>query len=300
MSWIIFAIGAHFFWAIGNVADKYVVSHRVKNPYVYQVWLTMLSAIYIVFIPFVDFVIPRGINLWLLFIGAMLFLFGSFPYIKAMQIEEASRVNLWWNLIPVFSLLLGWLFLGETLSLGQIIAFCLLLSGGLIASLHLGGRYRSLRFSRAFYLMVLACILYALYGVILRYVGGSMNPISSFLWLNILMLPLVPFLFFHRRFRQDFLAELRGRSLSFLGLLFLILTVGDLALLFNITALRQGPVALVFAMEGWQAVFVFLLAVIITLFRPRLLKEDLTTANTLLKIAALLMIVVGVVLAYIA
>ena len=34
MSWILIAVSAHLFWAFVSIGDKYIVSKRVKNPYV--------------------------------------------------------------------------------------------------------------------------------------------------------------------------------------------------------------------------------------------------------------------------
>jgi drug/metabolite transporter (DMT)-like permease len=293
MSWIILAILANFFWALGNVADKYIVGNRVKNPYVYQVWLVLFSVVYILLIPFINFMIPDWFVFGWLFVAGGLYLGGSLFYIKAMQLEDVTRINIWLNLVPIFSMFLAWVFLGELLTKLEFIAFGLLIFGAIIASIRIKQRY--IVFSKGFYLMMVASLCFALYGVIIRQLGDIINQISIFIWLNVLMIPAVFFLFFNKIFRKDFFLETKKIKKNFIGLLFSILLLGDLALLFSIGALTSGPVALVFAMQAWQIIFVFIIAMILTLFNPHLLREDITLKNVAIKLMSLIVIICGII-----
>jgi len=141
MSWIIFAILANFFWALGNVADKYIVGNRVKNPYVYQVWLIFFSVIYIILIPFINFILPDWYTFGWLCMAAIFYFIGSLFYIKAMQLEEVTRINIWLNLVPIFSMCFAWLLLGELLSSHQFLAFSLFIIGSIVASFRIRQKY---------------------------------------------------------------------------------------------------------------------------------------------------------------
>ena len=66
--------------------------------------------------------------------------------------------------------------------------------------------------------------------------------------------------------------------------------------LFNTWALSLGPVALINAIGGIQSIFVFIIAILISIFAPKIIKEELDMKNVVLKIAALVLIVVGLLL----
>ncbi|MFH1187591.1 MAG: hypothetical protein V1688_01880, partial [bacterium] len=66
------------------------------------------------------------------------------------------------------------------------------------------------------------------------------------------------------------------------------------ATFFSTWALSLGIAALVFAMEGFQVIFVFSITALISFFNPKILKEDLSFKNTLLKLIALVCMVAGI------
>ena len=116
MTWILVAISAHLFWAVVNIGDKYVVEKRIKNPYTYMIWLAWLGLATVILIPFINFVVPDGRIFWWLALGSALHFYCALPYARALQIEEISRINVWWLMIPVFSFFIGWAALGENLA----------------------------------------------------------------------------------------------------------------------------------------------------------------------------------------
>jgi uncharacterized membrane protein len=109
------------------------------------------------------------------------------------------------------------------------------------------------------------------------------------------MIPISFFLFFNKVFRNDFLIATKAIKRNFIGLLFFILLLGDLALLFSIWALASGPVALVFAMQAWQIIFVFTLVCLFAMFKPKLLGEDISVKNMLIKFSSLILIICGII-----
>ena len=168
MLWVVLAILAHFLWALGNLGDRYVMDKKLKSPYFYTITgLIVGCLVSLLFFPLVTF----NWIAWPLMIGAVLagigFILGTLFYIKAIQIEETSRINVLWVFIPIFDFVFGWLLLGEKLAGKQLLAFVILLSGSLIACLHWrGGKWK---FSRAFVLMLVACLFFSSYDIIMRY-----------------------------------------------------------------------------------------------------------------------------------
>src|SRR3989338_8323484 len=152
MPWILIALLPYLCWSVVAVLDKYVVAHKVKNPAVFWVWQVYLAALLLLLIPFVGLTIPTPAVLFWCFIAGFFYFFAALPYYTALQIEEMSRVNMLYNLTPLFTLAGTYLFLHDRLSSLELFAFVILVFGAFIASLHAGqGRWR---ISRAFVLML--------------------------------------------------------------------------------------------------------------------------------------------------
>lgn len=294
MFWIFLAISSHFFWAIGNIGDKYIVGQRVKNPYVYLVWFTITGVATLLILPFIDFYIPPLDILFWLVVAGVLYFFGGLPYIKAMQMEEPTRINVWWNLIPIFSLFIGWVFLDEFFTYSQIAAFILLIIGALVASVHARGK--KIVFSKAVWYMLVACLSFALYAVIFRYCTRYVSFTNGFVWTHLIMTASSLSLFIGKKFRLDFNFESKRAGMGLFGLVLVLAMVVHLGAFFNQWALSLGSVALVFAMEGFQVIFVFIMASLITVFLPNIIREEMDKKNLLLKIAALVLMISGILL----
>ena len=69
----------------------------------------------------------------ILYMGAMLF------YLRALQSEEASVVSPFFQAVPLFGYVLGYVVLGETLSLLQMAGGALIMAGTLIVSVRFDG-----------------------------------------------------------------------------------------------------------------------------------------------------------------
>lgn len=292
MVWIFLAIIAHFFWAASNVGDKYVLVNRVKNPFVWISWIWLLSPFLLLLVPFINFYVPETrLFIWLIIAGAVAFL-SSLLYIKAMQMEEVSRLNMWWNMIPVFTLFIAWFTIGQKLNAPQLVALLILITGAALASIH--ARHGKVALSKAVLWLGLSCLSYSIYAVIFSYISRFVPFIISFIWVNLVGFACVWFMFLSRSFRQEFKREIKGLNRNLFSILFSISMVEHVAQFFNVWALSLGIAALIFAMEGFQAIFVFIFAIIISLLKPKLLQEELDERNIILKLIALVLMVAGV------
>lgn len=290
MIWIPLAISAHFFWALVNLGDKYVVSKRVSNPYVYMVWLFLIGVLVAVFIPFVSFRAPNVQEFLLLLICSTLYFFGGFPYIKALTLEEPTRINVWWNLIPLYALSLEWLILHKKLSSVELLAFCVLIIGAILASIHIG---KKAKFSKAVWYMLVACGAYGLYAVLFGVLLQTMPFMLAFIWVNVFMALNAVTMFFSSRFRKEMKMEFAKLDRTTSGITFGVSIIDHAGILLNQWALSLAPASLVFAFEGTQVVFVFIIASLLSIFAPQLIKEEIDTKNILLKILAIGIMVIG-------
>ena len=297
MLWIILAILAHLLWALGNLGDRYVMDKKLKSPYFYTITgLIVGCLISLLFFPLITF----DWIAWPLVIGAVLagigFILGTLFYIKAIQIEETSRINVLWVFIPIFDFIFGWLLLGEKLSGRQLLAFIILSSGSLIACLHWrGGRWK---FSRAFILMLVACLFFSSYDIIMRYLTQQAS--FSLLYLitsSSMLLWLIPIVS-AKKFREKYQSEFKSINWQLIFIIIFIAICSRFGLFLNTRAISLGPVSLVSALEGFQTIFVFVIAALLTIFVPRIMKEEFDRKNLVLKLAALVLMLGGIAVLY--
>ncbi|MBI5222075.1 MAG: DMT family transporter [Candidatus Magasanikbacteria bacterium] len=297
MTWVILAVFAHFLWAVVNLGDKYVMEKKFSSPVFYTICgLVVGSLVSLSFLPFMRL---SWIS-WIAAAGAVLagvgFILGSLFYVKAIQIEEASRVNILWVFIPIFDFIFGWLLLGEKLVGTRLLAFGILLSGSLIACVH--WRDNHWKFSRAFLLMLASCLFFSSYDVVMRYLTQRapfaplymVAVVSMLCWLVPIMLT--------KAFRRKYQAEFRKIDWWLFGVVIFIAIVSRLGLLLNTRAISLGPVSLVSALEGFQTIFVFVIAALLTVFVPRIIKEEFDRRNSVLKLMALVLMLGGIATLY--
>lgn len=294
MFWILLVLASHVCWSVENVYTKIVIGSKFKNPYIFLIFLTLLS---VVVLPFVDskyiFLPPMG-TVWWLLLASLFYTLSGIPYVKAMEIEEVTRINILWNAIPVFSLGLSWAIIGDKLSGMELLAMFFLLSGAVLASIKKGGSI--FKMSAAFWLMLLSCALYAGYALIVRYLSKSFQFPSIFFWVIVFDAVLINFAFLIKKNRQDFAQTVRTSSKGFLLSFLVIVGIGSLGLFLNQWALSLKPGALVYSFEGFQLLLVFGMAVFIAKFSPNLLEEAVDKNNLTLKILAFIVIMVGIIL----
>jgi len=294
MIWVIAALISYFFWSLVNVGEKYLVAKKINNPYVYLVLLTWVGLFSLLLIPFVDFYVPESKYLFWLILAGCFYFFGGLPYVRALKLEDITRINIWWNLIPFFSFIIAWISINEHLSQKQFVAFIILFAGSVLASIKI--KNRNILFSKVIGLMIVATLFYSGYAVILRYLGQFLPFMLIFIWVSIIMIICTLFLFLSKSFRQDFRSDLRQMKGGVANGVISVALLDKIGSLFNIWALSLGPVSLIFALEGSQTLFVFLLVAFLSYFFPKILKEDIDKYNLLIKFGALILIIIGVIM----
>lgn len=294
MSWILLVLLSHICWSVENVYTKIIIGSKIRNPYIFLILISILS---VIVLPFIDskyiFFPSLPVFGWLV-LASLFYTIAGIPYVKAMQLEEVTRINILWNAIPVFSLILSWIIIGDKLSIFEFVAMIFLLSGAVLASLKKGDS--TFKISPAFWLMLLSCALYAVYALIVRYLSKSFAFPSIFFWIIVLDAISISTAFIFKKIRQDFAQTIRSNNLNFLLSFLVIVMIGNSGLFLNQWALSLKSGALVYSFEGFQVLVVFCLAIIIAKFYPGLLEEAVDKKNLFIKFLAFIMIMVGIIL----
>jgi drug/metabolite transporter (DMT)-like permease len=295
MSWLFVTILAYFFLAIVSLFDRYFLVGAIPDPMVYTFYIGAIG------LPICLLLLPFGITLPLkgiIILGlasGVIKIFGNLFLMKSVVQSEVSRaVPAIGGLMPIFSFLLFFLYFpkNEILNLYQFLAFILLVSGSVLISLKkVPGRFFSLKnlkypiiasviFALAFFLMKIVFLrINFLTGFFLVLLGGGLGALGFF------VLP---------GFRNNFFLQRINKKIS--GIFLLAQAIGGLGAVFQQYAFflaRPSQVPLINSLEGIIYVFLFIFVLILSFWKPELLKEEMRGTTLFQKIIAIFLIAIG-------
>ena len=296
--WLLFAFSGPVLWAASTHVDKYLVEKYFRHADV-AVLLVFTALIGLVMLPFIAVLDPQALtpgwkDALVVACSGLLYMTAMYFYLKALQEEEASVVAPFFQAAPLFGYVLGLLFLGEHLTGRQLGGGAFIVAGGALISVRLKGprRFRG----RLVVLMLTAAFAVALSSVIFKAVAEDSSFWATTFWnyagealfgLAVLVIP---------QQRRQFAALFRRHPGAVLGINAaneFINLGGNLAARY---ALLLAPLSLVQAINGTTTLFVFGFGVLLTLFWPKLGREDLSAHNLWQKGLCALLITTGVVL----
>ncbi len=224
-----------------------------------------------------------GGSFGIIIVTALLDIVLLWAYLNAMQRDESSRVIVYYQLVPIFGILAGRAFLGEVVSHDQLVAMGIVIFGTTIVSLeNVEGRFRFK--GRTVGFMLLACACWAAELAIFKAVAIEENPWRTLFWKHIVLMILGVLMYlFIPKYRASFRVAMRSNSIPLLAAnllneaLYMLGTVS-----YGLAAMR-APVALVLLTETFQSIFVFVLAILIVRFLPKLATERIDRTHVAMK-----------------
>ncbi len=292
-NWVYFVLIAQGIWSITSLIDKFVISKGyIKNPLVYIVLNGLMNFLLIFLLPFAGFESLKITDLLIGLFGGLVFSIGIAVYYKAVQYEEISRIVVIGQLGPIFVLILSYLFLGETLTKNDFVGFLFLVCAGMVVSYKkIDG---SFKLSKVFTLMILSIFLTSISLIVAKHIYNITSFWSAFLWLRVtgftallaLLLPSV---------RKNALETFKAMKPKIKGLMIFKMIIDFSSFTFAGYALMKGPTSLVAALSSsLLPLFVFLLAVFISIYLPKIVKEQINKKTILTKLLAIALIIVGI------
>jgi len=297
--WLIITITSYFINAGVYVADKFLLSKKVHSSISYAffvgVW-SIFNFVILIFDPWVPNLREFGLDIS----AGLLFLVTLVFWYKALHQSEATRVvPIVGALVPIFSFILSYIFLGESFSQEHLLAFIILINGGILISVKhtrfyiwgeisnklrnifgdiFGGIHADYRPTRRLIInSVASALLFASYYVLIKYIYMHQPFIGAFVWsrlgtfIGTMLILLVPD--WRRLIVKGQKNQKSPQSLSFF---FSVRLLAALAFIMLNWAISLGDnVAMINALQGVQ--YVFLLALVLFLSRkfPKILKEEL-------------------------
>lgn len=298
--WLVFAFLGPLSWAVSTHVDKYLVDRyfpdsdtavlMVFTALVGVLALPLIWALHLgVFAPSLRAIVVMTVS-GVLYIAAMLF------YLRAIQSEEASVVAPLFQTTTIFSFVLAWAMLGETLAWRAGAGAVLIMAGVVLLSLDANFHLQRIKPRIVFGMLVCTFIL-ALTNVLFKFYAVRDDFWTTTFWtfageaifgVAILAVP---------HYRRQFIGLVRrhpGPLLGVNGANELINVGGGLAVRY---ASMLAPVALVAAVASTTTLFVFALGTLLSFFAPGLSRENLSARELSRKGIAALVVTAGVLLA---
>lgn len=304
MNWFFIALGAPFLWAFVNISDQYLVA-KYQTGKRSSGGLVLFSSLIGLFVAGLILIFTKGIfNISLLDKGLLL-LSGVITsiwiifYLFALEIESVSTVVSWFLAIPIFGYVLGYIFLGETLSKGQWLGSLIILLGVSLISIDFREQKKTIKWLPAFY-MLLSCFLIASIGVIFKYVtvGADFWVSSYWEYLGLGISGILMFLFVPK-YRREFILMNKNGGRRIFTLNILSETTTIIGNLLTNYAILLAPVAMVYLVSSFQPAILLFLTLLSTKFFPQIVREDLSKRALAPKVIAIIIITLGSIILFI-
>lgn len=297
MSWLALSLVPPALFAVSNYLDKYLLEryfHASGN----GALIVFSSLVGFAVLPVIALAVPSVLELspalaTFATVNGMLYVAALLPYFDAMRGDDASVAAPLFQLIPVFGYALGFTFLGENLSIGQLLGAALIVAGGIVLAVDPTGERVRVRW-RTLGLMAASSALMALNGVLFKVAALESSYWATSFWGYLgLGLMGVGFLALSGSARAEFREVLAANSTGALALNAVNEGVNLAGMLVLNYALLLAPVTYVFLAGATQPLFVLAYGTLLTLLMPKLVREKLTAQVLRYKLAAVLLLGVG-------
>jgi len=295
MSWLLFMVISIFMFSVGNIFDKIILSRYInlKNMLGY---LNMLFLMHIVnFAVFLPFATLSSINIevsLLMLLRTFLLVLSIYVGTRLMIKEEVSRLIglMFTNILIAF--VLDYLLFNTRLSLLGYLGAVMLLCNGFLMTYKPSKKIFMDR-EDIFYVLI-NILIWGSYAVVVKAIT---HHIDSFTFLTIdafnLFIVGVIWHIFLKNIRKD------ARKIFMLGWKFwitfsLMMAAYIPALFFYFKAFSLQAVSVLVPFETLQPMFVLLIALFMSRYFPKILKEESDVKTISYKLVALLLLAIGV------
>ncbi len=291
--WLALTLGAVALWAFVNIIDATLRQHFLDSNGGLT-WVAALMKIPAVIVIFSIFGLewPEGVAGYYMLLAGVLYIIPIIFYYQAMSMEETSRVALFIETIPLWSLLHASILLNERLTGTQGLAFILIISGSVLAAFK--PSRKKWHFSVAFLWILLATFLWALEDVIFKkFEPGFEEFWSAFglFYLGALLYVFAPLVSKKVRGAVKTIPKKMTKGWGALIVTNEILTLAA-AVMFKF-ALTLNKASLTLVVAAIQPLFVFIFGVLLSRVFHLIRKEPISAKILTLKATSLVLIVIG-------
>ena len=291
---ILSTMSASLLLAITNHIDKFMISdNENSNIKALLVFSTLIAGIILfpLWLIVNKFTFNFDITIFsIIFCSAFCFTFSGYFYFKAIEITDASIVVALFQIVPIFSLILTYIFFNEVLTFTQLGGILIIIISTIVMMLK---KVNGLFNFKPFIFMLIVTISSSLYYFLLEYAINLSNYNSALLMFQLSLFLIGLFLIFFKSYRNSFF-EMLDRRKKLIGFNILNEAFTLIANMLNNFANLFIPLAIVNALNSFQVVFAFLIGCIGTIIFPKFFKEDINKMVVLKKIICIIFELIGV------
>lgn len=287
MNWILLSLLAPLFWVFSNFIDKYILGKHTKGIFDFLFFSTITS--WFLFISLFFFIGMPELSAysWIPILTGIILIYSYGFYGKALEQGDTSALVILFKLIPVVTVILAFIFLGQTLTSNELLGFIIVLIGTIIVSLEKNKSF----FIKGFGMILIAIFMWSIMTLLIDY-GLTKISFWDYFMLDTLGAALAgPTLLIIPKMRKQIVNGLKtattGKYVWFSGNNLLDF-FGQMSIK---KALALAPSAgLVSIVMQVQSFYAIIIGVLLTIFMPNIINEDIS-AGTLIKkfIGALIM-----------
>lgn len=268
MHWFFIALIPPLLWSLVNNIDKFLLSKylKVEGPGALFVFSSVAG---VLALP-VAYLFNQSVTSISFVHSSILILGGIFSglalyfYFEAIFDEDASSVVALLQLVPIFGFIFGFILLGETITLKEIIACAILILGALFLTFEKPADSRFKLKKRLVITILTSSFFFALYDTLFKFVAITEDFWISIFWQNLgLFIVGIFFFFISITHRKDFLALIKKNGLTILSLNLLneVLYISGSVIFAYATLL--APIGLVMSVGSYQPIFVMVVSITI-------------------------------------
>lgn len=291
MSWIFLSLLAPLFWASSNFVDKYILGKYTKGIFDFVFFSTITSWVF--FAVILLFTGTPELSLYSLIPIAtgMILIYSYGFYGKALEQGDTSSLVILFKLIPVVTVILAFAFLGQTLSSNELLGFIVVLVGAMIVSFE---KSKGI-FIKGFGMILIAILMWSVMTLFIDYGLTKMSFWDYFMLDNLgsalagLTMFIVPSI--RKQVIEGIKTATKGKYIWFSWNNVLDF-FGQMSIK---KALAIAPSAgLVTVVMQVQSFYAILIGILLTLFIPHIIKEDISASMLIKKFIGAVIMFSGV------
>lgn len=302
MNWLFCIVIAIFADAMRIYIDNYISDYYFKGKLAvaqkyFYCFAFIIIGVICACITGVDFsAVPFHVYLLFILSGAFSVIAGI-PYYRSLELSNSTDYGIFMQLSPIIYLILGWIFLGQSITIVQAIAFVIILSAPFLVIMTTRKRSRSIQLKAA---------LYAFAGVLISAIGAlifvqqntvELNFVTEMAFVfigkglgNVVIMAFAP----KWRKRYHYVAKTSHQKvLRPLTATFVACLLKDFAT--NMALILAPSVALVSAIsDSSKPIVIFFMGLLFTLICPKFGREKLNKRTIMVHLLATILVVVGI------
>jgi drug/metabolite transporter (DMT)-like permease len=290
MEWYIFALLAPAFWAMNNVLIKFLITNKFKSYFPMIFTVVFMDAVFALAVStFTPIVVSFPYSIVALIVGLMPLLAFWF-YSKALIMEEVTRIITLFQLIPVFVVFLSVIFLNEVLGIQKYFGIFLIVIASMLISYKKSGEKP---FSSALKFMIPFGVIIAAYTISDKILLGYLDYWSLFFWNVLGTFCGVLFLLSLPKLRKESAKTILAVGKKAVFTTFIGEGLYVIGTICSLVALSLVDASLASSLFGLQPFYVFFYTLLLSLFLPKILKEEISKSIISLKISAIALMFIG-------